>query len=281
MYKNTWKKDELFVNPKERKIKDYSSFFPKYWNRRFAEYFLGVIQGDGYIRKNMISITIGIKDKDYAYLLKDLIEEKFGFIPKLHLYDDIFRLEIYNMRIYEQYKSFKNKGKWKIPSLLFPEEYFAGLIDTDGYISKGSIELSQKDNGNMELIIPLIKKFGFFKTNLNLKITNNYIVKGYRNKLWNIHSSKDVLNFFQKIPIKHPRKIRILNESVKIKKNFNKTPNNYNYQKILNFIKNISFTKKDIRDNLGFTRSVVDWNVDRLLNEKRVEKVKFGVFKYA
>lgn len=196
------------------------------------EYLLGVIHGDGYVRATnngtsyQLSVPVSIKDEGYKEVLKQIFVNTYDYAPHERMHNNCFYLEVFKKEIVKPFIGYKINGRWIIPKLKYPHEYLAGLWDTDGYIAfheyrdvpryvkknnrfekkthvGRTIELRQKSNGNLNLIIPILSSLGFCPT------LREYT---YKNKLGIF--KMDVLKiltldfplFKKMITIRHPRK---------------------------------------------------------------------------
>jgi len=209
-------------------------FIPKTPQRRFFEYLLGVVHGDGYVRTShngkSYLLSIAVKCPEYAEVLKRILEKAYDYTPHGRIHNNCLYLEVYPKKIVRSFLDYKAGEKWAIPELKYPEEYLAGLWDTDGYLYFGfheyknknnetgkewsgvavhrKIELRQKSNGNLKLITHLLLSLG-----LNPRPVKTYV---YKNKWGEFEAdvlripSCDYVRFWSTIPIKHPRKIAIL-----------------------------------------------------------------------
>ena len=208
---------------------------PKTPERKQFEYLLGVIHGDGYVkcrrRSGIILIPIALRDEAYKNALKLIFERAYGYMPQEFLHNNCFYLQVCSVKIAEEFVRYKNDGRWLLPELEYPEEYLAGLWDTDGSIQfqmyrykKGNrvgytvsryIGLEQKSNGNLKLVVPILKSLNF---NPSLR---TYI---YENKLGVFKKdvirvpSPDFARFKSIIPLKHSRKIIALEKVVGYKR---------------------------------------------------------------
>jgi intein/homing endonuclease len=203
------------------------AFEPKTPERWQFEYLLGVIHGDGYVRcygrSGNIYIPVSMRDGGYKDILKKIFEGAYGIEPLELIHNNCYYLKVNSIKIVEEFLKYKSKGKWIIPKLDYPNEYLAGLWDTDGCIFYRShqygntyhilrgIELRQKSNDNLKLLIPILKSLGF---NPSLRTYT------YENQLGAF--SMDVLRipcsefalFKSIIPLQHPRKKVVLEKIV-------------------------------------------------------------------
>jgi len=134
------------------------------------EYPLGVIHGDGHVshERKGITITVSLKDENYKDLLKRMFVEAFGC--ELHEYRQVggYHLSTWKLEATRHFLGLKHFGHWIIPKLEHPEEYLAGLFDTDGHVGlrfwRGTtimgIKLCQKPNGNLKKVMPMRQALG-------------------------------------------------------------------------------------------------------------------------
>jgi len=216
----------------------YHLFEPKTPERRQFEYLLGVIHGDGYVRDDgkscEIAIPVSSDEKGYKNILKETFEREYGYTPRERIHNNCYYLTIHPKKIVEQFRYYKVNGGWIIPKLEYPSEYLAGLWDTDGYFyfhegmykkikngrmricvcTRRRIELRQKSNGNLKLIVPLLKSLGFSPWIGSYTYTNK--LGTFRNDIVIVPSSNYAL-FKSTVPLKHPRKKEVLEKIVDYK----------------------------------------------------------------
>jgi len=217
-------------------------FEPKTPERKQFEYLLGVIHGDGFVRYGKtceIAIPVSTSDEEYKNVLKRTFEEAYGYTPHERMHNGCWYLEVHPKKIVEQFRGCKTDGRWIIPKLLHPGEYLAGLWDTDGYFCfrmgvykktkrgktlagiciQRKIELRQKSNGNLKLILPILRSLGFNPWMRSYTYTNK--LGSFKSDVLIILPSNYGL-FKLTIPIRHPRKIAILEKIVE----HNRVPKN-------------------------------------------------------
>lgn len=175
------------------------------------EYPLGVIHGDGHIshERKGITITVSLKDENYKDLLKRMFVEAFGC--ELHEYRQVggYHLSTWKLEATKHFLCLKHVGHWIIPKLEHPEEYLAGLFDTDGHVGlrfwRGTtimrIKLCQKPNGN--LVMPMLQALG-----LN-PLMRRYKCGRHSQDIISIRTCEFEL-FAEKVPLEHPRKVAML-----------------------------------------------------------------------
>jgi hypothetical protein len=208
---------------------------PKTPERKQFEYLLGVIHGDGYVkcyhRNGVILIPIALQDEGYKNALKLIFEQAYGYVPQEFLHNNCFYLRVCSLKIAEGFVKYKNNGRWLIPELGYPEEYLAGLWDTDGsvqfrrrtykrgnrvgYTVSRYIGLEQKSNGNLKLVVPILKSLNFNSSLRTYIYENKFGV--FKKDVIRILSS-DFASFKSIIPLKHPRKIAALEKVVGYKR---------------------------------------------------------------
>jgi hypothetical protein len=196
-------------------------------SRKYFEYLLGVIQGDGNIVFNYwkekkypsgISIAVGYDDADYAAKLVGIIDDTYEGIKAYTRNDEsVIRVKFYNSGISRDFYKFKKKGIWALPELEYPEYYIAGLWDTDGNVGSSRrthMRLSVKRSGNLELVKPILEGIGFDRVKVVPHLTKNKLGIFPMEKI-SFSSKKHALLFEKSIPIQHPRKEIELAEKTK------------------------------------------------------------------
>ena len=186
-------------------------------------YFVGAIIGDGTVhglvkrRKGGSYHKISFAGSyEFIKILEDLIEKLFGWkslIAKRKDRENTWRLEINSYIIHDYFTNIigipagRKAGKIDfVDKLNIPSKYYkhflAGLIDTDGYVSKSYIGLIQKDKNFLEKIKVLSKEklnIDFKGPYVNRKI--NEIVVGWIIRI----NKKDVESFLKAIPLRYKR----------------------------------------------------------------------------
>lgn len=245
-------------------------FEPKTPKREQFEYLLGVIHGDGCVRccrrSGSIYVPISMKDSSYKDTLKKIFEDAYGLKPLELIHNNCYYLVVNSIKIAEEFLKYKSEGRWIIPKLDYPNEYLAGLWDTDGRIyyqerklgtttfAERRICLYQKAGGNLRSIISILKNLGF---DFSLK------TYAYKNKLGTFKT--DVLRilashyhfFASMIPIKHPRKAialqKIIEHKRRWKNQFKSGLSMSSKQKNqINILRMSGATFKEIANRLGY-----------------------------
>ncbi len=131
------------------------------------DYFVGAIQGDGWISKTGVGIVVAEKDADYKDRLIQIINKVFGINPSVYKpeKEKYYRIMIYSRNLADIMSPFKNKGKWlNTDKIRYYNYWLSGLIDTDGCIRKGrkrnSIQLTQVNKENLLLVLQYTKWSG-------------------------------------------------------------------------------------------------------------------------
>lgn len=269
-------------------------FEPRAPERRLSEYLLGVIHGDGCVTYNktlrVINIIVSANDKKYKDVLKHIIEEAYGYKPREHMYNGCYHLKIHPKKIVAQFLGCKVNGKWIIPKLHYPAEYLAGLWDTDGYFSfcvgkyknktkqggirTGSctwrrIEICQKSNGNLRRVIPILRSLGFSPH--VRRYTNTTKLGTFKRDILIIPSS-DYVRFQSVIPIKHPRKIAVLEKIVKYKPRWRKLKLTRAQINKMCALHRIGLTKKEIAKLFDISTTTVQRQITQDNYKNRCKK---------
>lgn len=256
----------------------FPQYEPKTPEQRQFEYLLGVVHGDGYVkchqRKGVVLIPVALQDESYKNVLKQIFEQAYGYVPQEYLHNNCFYLQVCSIKIAEQFAKYKNHGRWITPELECPREYLAGLWDTDGSVQfrapncrKGnhvrttvrSIALEQKSNGNLELVMPILKSLNFSPSLRTYTYENEFGT--FEKDVIRIPSS-DFALFKSTIPLKHTRKIAALEKIVEYKRRWK---NQYGEGLILttaqitqiNVLRRKGLTYTQIANQLGVDDSTV------------------------
>ncbi|MFW6030027.1 MAG: LAGLIDADG family homing endonuclease, partial [Halanaerobiales bacterium] len=192
-------------------------------SQRDFEYLIGVIQGDGNVRKsrNEVRIFISEKETEFINIIREMAIKTFGISPRIY-YQKNNSLIVLNFKSKEltylisQYKD-STTGLWSIPKKLnHPEEWLAGIWDTDGYakFEDGKLEciFTQKSNGNVKFVESALKEIGIAR----------YYVSTFEDYRWQELTETDYLRiwstdteiFANKINLRFPKKRRALEEAL-------------------------------------------------------------------
>lgn len=131
-----------------------------------GSYLLGAIHGDGHVSQRSVSIAIDGKVSEYA----DSVQHSFyqlGIETKRYITNrGLIQIAYHNKDFADMMRQFKRVDEWNFP--LYPEyplEYLAGLIDTDGYVSKPdsklAVNITQKAGDKLPKIRPILDAADF------------------------------------------------------------------------------------------------------------------------
>jgi len=195
---------------------------PKKINRNIS-YLVGVINGDGHLRKSetLLEITDGQSDKEklksskeYFEIIDELIKKEFNVSGKKFKTENEWRYNLNNKWLcrYINY-FFKVPFGRKSEIIYFPNnlkkyesEFWRGIMDTDGFIDEKTKSIKIKSNSNK-----LIKQFeGFCSRN---KISF-YTKEEKEAKAVNLFS-ESLYKYAEVIGFSHPRKKNILIQHLK------------------------------------------------------------------
>ena len=190
-------------------------------SRKAYEYLLGVYLGDGTpYNKTGIKLTVGKADPEYADLLMSILRP---YNPRMRMeytkdkssyYYRIFACHPELVKYIRKYKSpYSEKSLWSFPNLLFPEELIAGVFDTDGSTRSRKratgkwvfeIVIYQRQSQNLKLLLPYFEKLFLYPT-YRFEKSNNM-------STLNLSHITQAKIFFRQVPIKHPRKRKIISQ---------------------------------------------------------------------
>jgi len=199
------------------------------YNERLFEYLIGVIQGDGTVgtNTNRVRIFVNSKEEEYIKIIENVIYEVFKVTPNtINSNPGLKEIYIRSEEIRNLMRNYKNSSDstWNLAhELKYPEEWLAGIWDTDGninYRDNRGLELifTQKANGNMRFVEENLNKlkiiqYGISETE-DLRWKKKTKIKYLR--IWYKYSEK----FANKIPIKHPKKKAQIEKALEIGKFF-------------------------------------------------------------
>lgn len=117
---------------------------PKSYTSDLAEFF-GIMLGDGHISHFQTVVSLGTKEEEYAFYVKNLIKKIFGAFPKISIRKTEYR-DVY-LGSTEVTKWLKREGlvsnkvllqvgipKWIRSKNIFMERFIRGFFDTDGSV---------------------------------------------------------------------------------------------------------------------------------------------------
>ena len=205
------------------------------------EYLIGVLHGNGYLRKNIGEFSTMCAEEDYAKELVRTWKNTFG--TDIPIYTNVRKdtkgvvVSVQKQKYLQNFVGFKTDGYWKIPKLIYPKDYIAALYDTDGtvgfkkYKSREGIgfspfvSISQCKKENLDLIVPILAKLGFNKPHV-LTIKSKYPIKSkYAGNLYLVYAISfqswfNVKLFYDTIPLRHNNKQSRLSALVKVHNEF-------------------------------------------------------------
>lgn len=197
----------------------------------YMEYMIGALQGDGTLGSyGKMSFCVGIKDFGYAKILINIIKCGTGIEPRLRKVcsgtSNAYNIDVSSANLFDIVKHYKVNSVWKIPTpLKFSDYWIAACFDTDGCVKKyGTVSISQRIESNIELVAKELNKLGIYDFTVHSYETN-WVYKG--EKIMSeitelaIGAKKDLLKFYEKIPMMHPRKVERINKLYHIVKNRN------------------------------------------------------------
>jgi len=195
-------------------------------SRRDYEYLLGVYLGDGtkLNKGNGINIAVGRKVLSYAIDLSLLLEPYGGHIyhdyyaGAKHYHKYCYRVKATDKNFFpDHFVRYKENGVWTLPKLSHPNEFLAGVFDTDGTVRKKGIGqratnpnnatevvIYQKHQENLELLVPLFDDLDLFTVP---KLHDE------KSGMWLVRFSHwtQIKIFSRHIPSRHPLKSQTLN----------------------------------------------------------------------
>ena len=253
-------------------------------NQRDLEYLIGVIQGDGNVRKkeNVVRIFISEKETEFINIIREMAIETFGISPRIYYQKDN-SLIVLNFRSKEltnlisQYKD-STTGLWSIPKKLkYPEEWIAGIWDTDGYakFENGRLEciFTQKSNDNVKFVESALEEIGITRYNISTFEDDRWqeLTETDYLRIWNI----DTEIFANKINLRFPKKRKALEEAL-VHNNFSTYRPRGDFKKeIMELIKNkTGLSNKEIAKKLNSSGSQATMKLARLFEEGELSKKK-------
>lgn len=195
-------KSRIEVGKKVRKV-------IKIKNKPLFDYFVGAIQGDGWINKGGVGFVVSAKDLDYKDKFVSIVKKVFGINPSVYLSGNgkYYRIMIFSKNLSEMMSPFKKNGKWlNLDKIEYYDYWLSGLIDTDGCIRKNRhkncIQLTQMNKENLLSVLQLTKWNG--------KIYET--IRANKKPMYNLCSfnREEKQNLRKYLHLQHPRKKKLL-----------------------------------------------------------------------
>lgn len=241
-----------------------------------GSYMLGVIHGDGHVSQRSVSITVDRKTPEYSEKLKSAWIE-LGYSPKSYLDSSgNSKIEVHSIALATELRKFKKVDRWMFPHM--PSDccqYLAGLIDTDGWVSKpeskhNRINITQKSGDKLPNIRCVLDEIGF--NHIDIITRNNNMIRGKPypiDVIWWTNQD-DVLLFAKTIPLKHEYKARRLEQCVEGINRIRSENKSYHVLRILRI--NNGATIPMICSETGFSRYDVLHILNALRRQSRVTR---------
>lgn len=199
---------------------------------RYLAYYVGYLQGDGYIRANRTSIGFSDEYLSQCNQMDILTKNLFGIggmmvcgksiIAKKLCYTLVVNSRIVNSFIHNCFGINRGvKNELRIPKLMFANKellkiYISGLYDADGTLPKHPdkvvqffLDITMKDKIFMQEIKDVLKSFGIETLKLYERVAN-YPTGVGSSSAWEIRIRRraEMLKFLQIIGFRHPDKLR-------------------------------------------------------------------------
>lgn len=239
-----------------------------------ASYLLGVIHGDGSVIERLCKVTVGVgkQDKAYAEVLNGLFNS-LGIRTKIYERRTYFEVACVSKLLTEQLLQYKRDSLWKLPPNLDLAEWVAGLIDTDGSVKKNAVEISQKDNGNLDLAETAVSQLGFVGHTFR-KYKNHPVYKDFVYALLSISWLRDLRLVKDLIPLKHPRKIDWFSKRITGRFNRNVKGRGELEYEILNALKDGELDLEVLARRVGVCLSTLKWKANQLRKVGRLNSCR-------
>lgn len=193
-------------------------------NKNFG-YIIGVLKGDGFLDKN--SIILNVKDKDFALVFKNKLENEFKKKCRLNRYNGLWRVSLHSrfhsklLKIYNYKRIAKENNSVKRMFLL-------GFFDSEGsaYFRKSTgvtdrkVELVNTDIKLLRFCKDLLEELGIKTRKIDKRIRHERKLKGrtlpitvfYRFTL--TESKENFIKFRDLVGFSIKRKNKVLNEII-------------------------------------------------------------------
>lgn len=174
-------------------------------------YFLGVVHGDGHVAKRSISISVSYKEPEYLEALMSLVG-CLGYGHKLYRPRSAYRLDIHSSALASELRATKSLGVWSIPDTIQIGPYLAGIIDTDGHLTKApqrQVVITLKRSGNLRRLCDRLARQGL-RCNPVKEKTSTFKGKPYEIEEARWAGADQIEWIAQNCRLRHPRKARRL-----------------------------------------------------------------------
>ncbi|MFW6030108.1 MAG: LAGLIDADG family homing endonuclease [Halanaerobiales bacterium] len=252
-----------------------------YYDRRAFEYCLGLIHGDGHVKPTSVRIFIEHTQKEFISTVKNQMFKAFNIKPLIRRPNkSVKTVAIYSTKLATHLLNYKDSttGKWSIPDKLsYPEEWLAGVWDTDGHVglrnSKIECIFAQKSNGNIKYVERALSEIGVNRYNISETVDFRWQepVKMQYLRIW----LKDTEIFAKKVPLKHPKKKNALKVALNNNTFSNYHPRGELKDDIKNIIKkNPVLSTKEIADLLDSSSQQMSSYLNSLLQKEIIKKTE-------
>jgi hypothetical protein len=238
------------------------------WASPDWSYLLGVIHGDGHIGTREVQIAVGYRDAEYAHILVALLR-KMGFRPHIYRGHTCLTVTVCNVVLTRVMSRWKQHGRWRWPDGLDPLPYIAGVIDTDGCVSKAPnnvIVVTLKRSGNLRRFAEILREAGVRDVHVS-NLVSKWRGKPYPIEKLQLSGGDRILWASKHIPLRHPfkkKRLAILAASVEHWSQVVPT-----WVKLGRYLESHRATAKEAGCALGLTRVQV-WTALHKLRERRV-----------
>ncbi len=248
------------------------------------EYLVGVIQGDGNVRKdhNLVRISIHAEEQKFLRTIYKLGAKTFKVKPTIHTEKDgtmkILHFKSKKLtRLISQYKD-STTGLWSMPKkLIYPEKWLAGVWDTDGYakFKDGRLDcvFSQKSNGNIEFVKTALEEIGISRYNVSTFDDERWeeLTKTDYLRIWSI----DTEVFANKIKLKFPKKKQALEAALDHGEFYAYRPRGDFKKEILEIIMSeTDLSNKELAEKLETSGNQITQKLAELFDEGEISKTK-------
>ena len=253
-------------------------------NQRDFEYLVGVIQGDGNVRKdhNLVRISIHAEEREFLRTIYELGAKTFNVKPTIHTEKDgtmkILHFKSKKLtRLISQYKD-STTGLWSIPKKLnYPEEWLAGVWDTDGYakFEEGRLEciFSQKSNNNIDFVKAALEEVGISRYNVSTFEDDRWeeLTETDYLRIWSI----DTEVFANKIKLKFPKKKQAVEAALDHSEFYAYRPRGDFRKEVIELIMaETDLSNKELAERLETSGSQITQKLAELFDEGEISKTK-------
>lgn len=179
------------------------------WRSSSAAYLLGVVHGDGNVRPDCVRVTADSKEDGWIDVLKQAFVA-VGVAPRIYTHRSRTYVSANSTALAAEFSKFKHypslgRSVWALPPRLDLAEWVAGLIDTDGHVSRYRVSLTQRGVRHLRYVRSALQELGIHSRIWEWR-------PGY--PVLRVQGREHLAAFCSTVRLRHPRKVTWLHERV-------------------------------------------------------------------